>query len=75
MCSVLNEENVYASSIDTDGNTANIVVFINFADTTHNHIESYYGKCFMENPNIEELFNGLNEHPKALRQYLYNITY
>ena len=56
-------------------NFANIVVFVNFADTTHEHTKSYFGKCFLEDPKITEMFDGNSSYPRALKQYLYNISY
>jgi len=52
----------------------NIVLFVEFSDTTHEHIPSAWGKCYKEDPNIEKLWTGTS-YPKSLHQYVYNISY
>ena len=62
----------------TDVNTqyyANIVVFVDFADTTHNHEETYFGQCYKKDPRISDLFEGDESHTRALNQYISNISY
>lgn len=60
----------------SDGNYSNLVVFVDFADTNHEHTESSWGECLKENPETTfKYFNGSEEYPKGMRQYLYNISY
>ena len=54
---------------------ANIVVFVDFKDTTHEHEKTELGKCYKEDPKITEYFEGDEEHPRALKQYVSNISY
>lgn len=58
-------------------NFANVVLFVNFKDTDHNaHIASAMGECFLTNADTTfRLFNGDAEHPRGMKQYLYNISY
>ena len=71
---------VYASDdlgLDTSksgDNMANIVIFVNFSDTTHTHIESYWGQCFEEDPNLANLFYDDNK-TRSLRSYIKKISY
>ena len=62
-----------------DSNFTNLVVFVDFADTTHNHPASIYpdAECFKENPETTfRYFNGdAQKNYKGMRQYLYNISY
>lgn len=78
--------NVYASEeagssvitgLDTSQNadtTANLVVYVNLKDSTHSHINSAYGKCFLEDANLEALFYG-NDAKRSLRYYTNKISY
>ena len=54
---------------------ANIVVFVDFADTTHNHEDTLLGNCYKDDPKIIEYYEGDDEHPRALKQYMSNISY
>lgn len=55
---------------------ANVVVFVDFADVTHTEHESSLGQCFMKSGSFtRKLFDGDAEHPLALKQYLYQISY
>lgn len=61
-----------------DSNFTNLVVFVDFADTTHNHPDSIYpdAECFKKNPETTfRYFNGDDQNYKGMRQYLYNISY
>ncbi len=62
-----------------DSNFTNLVVFVDFADTTHNHPASIYpdAECFKKNPETTfRYFNGDEQkNYKGMRQYLYNISY
>ncbi len=62
-----------------DSNFTNLVVFVDFADTTHNHPASIYpdAECFKKNPETTfRYFNGdAQKNYKGMRQYLYNISY
>ena len=64
-------ENGLDTSVSGD-NTTNLVVFVNFSDSDHNHISSIWGKCFLENPNLEKLFYNSSN---SLRQYIRDLTY
>lgn len=58
-----------------NGNYSNLVVFVDFADTTHQH-DNEYGECFKANPDTTfKYFNGDEANPRGMRQYLYNISY
>ena len=58
-----------------NGNYSNLVVFVDFADTTHQH-NNKYGECFKANPDTTfKYFNGDEANPRGMRQYLYNISY
>ncbi len=58
-----------------NGNYSNLVVFVDFADTTHEHKNSY-GECFKANPDTTfKYFNGDETNLRGMRQYLYNISY
>lgn len=66
----------YQGKAENDsGNFANVVVFVEFQDTVHNHIQSAWGKCYHNNPRLTELFQGDDDHPYALKKYLQNISY
>ncbi len=59
-------------------NFTNLVVFVDFADTTHAHPASIYpdAECYKKNPETTfGYFNGDEKNYKAMRQYLYNISY
>ena len=54
---------------------ANIVVLLDFKDTTHEHEKTELGKCYREDPKITEHFEGDEEHPRAPKQYVSPISY
>lgn len=58
-------------------NFTNLVVFVDFADTTHEHPEhAGYDGCYKESTEATfRYFNGSEEEPLGMRQYLYNISY
>lgn len=57
-------------------NFSNLIVFVNFSDTTHEHPEEYFGECWNADPDTTfRYFNGSVEQPRGMRQYLYNISY
>ena len=68
-------------AVDDTGNVANLVIYVNFADTVHSHSDNSttYGECFETNPNLTALFQGdpanPNAYPFAMKQYLSNISY
>lgn len=56
---------------------ANLVVFVEFNDTTHNHVNDdgsslQTGTCYRQDPQIEKLFDGGSQ---SLKQYLKTISY
>ncbi len=55
------------------GNTANVVVFVEFADTLHDHTTPE--RCYLKNPNLTKLFQGDDSNPRAMKKYLQNISY
>ncbi len=60
----------------TDPNFSNLVVFVDFADTSHNHQESIFGSCYQaDTAPTFQYFNGDGTYPRGMRQYLYNISY
>lgn len=59
-----------------NGNYSNLVVLVDFADSTHDHGDKVFGQCFKEDPaDTFKYFNGDEENPRGMRQYLYNISY
>lgn len=55
-------------------NLYNIVVFVEFTDTDHSkHYDSVWGNCFLDNPNIDKLWNG--DYKKSLKSYVKAISY
>ncbi len=75
----LAEANDNASSGNQSVSTlANLVVFVNFADTTtHTHLNNPSNGiyCFMDDPKIAEYFTGEGDNAKALSSYIDNISY
>lgn len=68
------EPRVYQGKAENDtGNTANVVVFVEFADTVHNHFSS--DLCYLQNPKLTKLFQGDDKNQRALKKYLQNISY
>lgn len=45
---------------------ANIVVFVDFKDTTHEHEKTELGKCYKEDPKITEYFEGMRSTQERL---------
>ena len=62
-------------SIAPAAQVSDTVVFVDFKDTTHEHEKTELGKCYKEDPKITEYFEGDEEHPRALKQYVSNISY
>ncbi|MEZ3435060.1 MAG: Ig-like domain-containing protein [Lachnospiraceae bacterium] len=62
-------------AVDDSGNFTNVVVFVEFADTVHNHTDSIWGECYRKNPNLLGLFQGDDAHPRAMKRYLQNISF
>lgn len=59
-----------------DPNFSNLIVFVDFSDTTHDHPEDYFGECWKTDPDTTFCyFDGSEEYPRGMRQYLYNISY
>ena len=59
-----------------NGNYSNLVVLVDFADSTHDHSDKKFGQCFKAEPaDTFKYFNGDEENPRGMRQYLYNISY
>lgn len=59
-----------------NGNYSNLVVLVDFADSTHDHSHNSFGRCFKADPaDTFKYFNGDEENPRGMRQYLYNISY
>ena len=58
---------------------ANVVLFIDFADTdhsAHNEQAGLLGECFLENPQTTfDLFNGSDSEPAGMKYYLSQISY
>lgn len=67
-----------AQAADATRTVANVIVFVNFADTDHNHISYNWGHCFQDPAYTQEtfdLFNGDAAHPTGMKQYLSTISY
>lgn len=60
-------------AVNDTGNTANVVVFVEFADTLHDHTTPE--RCYLKNPNLTKLFQGDASNPRAMKKYLQNISY
>ena len=72
---LLQEKNTYTPYWE-NGNRSNLVVFVDFADTDHNAHPETYGECLTKNPATTfKYFNGDEDTPRGMRQYLYNISY
>ena len=72
---LLQEKNTYKPYWE-NGNRSNLVVFVDFADTDHNAHPETYGECLTKNPATTfKYFNGDEDTPRGMRQYLYNISY
>lgn len=55
---------------------ANVVVFVNFNDTSHDSHEA--GRCYVKDGGAQltrDLFDGDETKPRAMKQYLKNISY
>ena len=69
-------ETIAVHSSDGAANFANLVLFVDFQDTTHEHQESYLGQCLKESAEYTfNMFDGHAEHPFALKQYISKISY
>ena len=69
-------ETIAVHSSDGAANFANLVLFVDFQDTTHEHQESYLGQCLKESAEYTfNMFDGDAEHPFALKQYISKISY
>lgn len=67
---------VYTAAAPAAQKVANLVVFVNFADSSHTAHTSSFGECFMNDGQFtRELFDGDEDHPLALKQYLHQISY
>lgn len=76
----IGEAAVYAASPYSpywkNPNFSNLVVFVDFSDTTHEHTGYYFGECVKENAETTfHYFNGGEDYARGMRQYLYNISY
>lgn len=60
-------------AVNDTGNTANVVVFVEFADTVHDHLTPE--RCYLKDPKLIELFQGDASNPRAMKKYLQNISY
>ena len=60
---------VYSGS--SAGNFANVVVFVDFADTDHQS----HDNCLKDVEKTLDLFNGSEKSPCGMREYLSNISY
>ncbi|MBQ3105749.1 MAG: hypothetical protein IJC59_07830, partial [Lachnospiraceae bacterium] len=69
------EEYVYAPYWD-NGNFSHLILFVDYRDTTHAHTETLLGECREKNVETAfRYFNGGEEYPRSLRQYMYNVSY
>ncbi len=73
------EEPAAFSSIcqENSGNSANLVLFLTFQDTTHTHSNAtYLDGCFLSNPKIEDYWTASFEaNPWSMKAYLNSISY
>ena len=59
-----------------NGNYSNLIVFVDFADTAHDHPDNAFGVCYQtDTTDTFRYFNGSEEYPRGMRQYYYNISY
>ena len=65
----MESETVYSGA--STGNFANVVVFVDFADTNH----QTHQNCLKDVEKTLDLFNGSEESPCGMREYLSNISY
>ena len=65
-----NENGTYTTE-RSSGNFANVVVFVDFQDTDH----TTHDGCFMNFDRTGELFDGSQECPRGLSEYLSHISY
>ena len=67
---------MYASAASGVTEIANVVVFVDFANSSHTNHTSNFGQCFMKSGQYtRDLFDGDASHPLALKQYLHHISY
>ncbi|MBQ9991071.1 MAG: hypothetical protein IJP31_09065 [Lachnospiraceae bacterium] len=61
------------------GTISNLIIFIDFSDTVHEHTGSLAGTaCYLTDQGVEDTFkyfDGSEAYPRGMRQYLYNISY
>ena len=72
------ENSARAYTTSTTGNFSNLVIFVDFADTSHDHsnISTFNNNCHVNHPDkVFEFFDGSEAKPRGFRQYLYNISY
>ena len=65
------DENGTYTTERSSGNFANVVVFVDFQDTDH----TTHDGCFMNFDRTGELFDGSQECPRGLSEYLSHISY
>lgn len=57
-------------------NFSNLIVFVDFADTTHEHSTTFYAGCYKEDTEATfRYFNGGETEPMGMREYLNRISY
>ncbi len=69
---------IRVSAESTTRKIANVVIFVDFADTSHagHNPGSKTGKCPVLHPEyVREVYDGDAAHPTALKQYLHTISY
>lgn len=68
---------VKASAVGRVREVANVVVFVDFADSNHGHSADYFNLCYKNNfENVRrELFEGSEDHTSGLAYYLNSISY
>ncbi|RHP51237.1 hypothetical protein DWZ37_05135 [Clostridiaceae bacterium AF31-3BH] len=71
-----NTETIEVHSSDGVANFANLVLFVDFQDTTPEHQEPYSGQCLKKSAEYTfNMFDGDAKHPFALKQYISRISY
>ena len=68
----------YTPYWEGQGNFSNLIVFVDFSDTKHEHENSYGASCYLNEKGVEDTFryfNGSDIYRRGMRQYLYNISY
>lgn len=72
-------EDIAGMTGNGDENFSNLVVFVDFADTVHNHgVLSSGNACFTTEAGaikaFDELFNGSASYPRTLKEYINRVT-